>query len=71
MEPNQKNLVFDDTRTNMHIANESAGKAAAPDMRLDLDGEICKTLADYVRRYSADDSLIEVKGKLIKFIRGI
>jgi len=71
MEPNQKNLVFDDPRINMHNTNESAGKATTADMRLDLDGEICKTLADYVSRYSSDDSLIEVKGKLINFIRRI
>jgi hypothetical protein len=71
METNQKNLVFDDPRNNRRFSEESAGKTAAPDTRVVLDREICSALADYVKRYAADDSLIEVKGKLIKFIRGI
>ena len=71
METIQKNLVFDDPCNNRRITEESAVKAAAPDMRVVLDGELCRALADYVKRYAADDSLIEVKGKLINFIRGI
>jgi hypothetical protein len=70
METSQKNLAFDDPGNNRRITGESTGPAAS-DMRLVLDGEICRALADYVKRYAADDALIEVKGKLIKYIRGI
>ena len=62
----QTNLTFDDTRKSRPITREDAA-----DGRVALDGEICKTLTNYVRRYAADDALIEIKGKLIQFIRGI
>jgi len=67
----QTNLTFDDPRSNRPIAREEACRNADTDAMVALDGEIRKTLTDYVRRYAADDALIEVKGRLIQFIRGI
>ncbi|MBP7584697.1 MAG: hypothetical protein KBA61_11715 [Spirochaetes bacterium] len=67
----QTNLAFDDPRKGSPIAREDAVRNVAADERVALDGEIRKTLTDYVRRYAADDALIEIKGKLIQFIRGI
>ncbi len=66
----QTNLAFDDPRKSRPITREDTVHNVAAE-RVSLDGEICKTLTDYVRRYATDDALIEIKGKLIQFIRGI
>jgi len=67
----QTNLSFDDPRKSRPLTREETIRNVATDGKVALDSEICKSLTDYVRRYAADDALIEIKGKLIQFIRGI
>lgn len=71
METIQKNLIFDKVLNNRSINEKFEDQDDIPKAQVTLDTEICRALANYLKRYSSDESLIEVKGKLIKYIRGI
>jgi hypothetical protein len=67
----QRKTLFDRPRDPYATGRKPSGKGEFRDTVPGLDGDIRKMLADYLSRYSADDSIIEAKGKLIQYIRSI
>ncbi len=67
----QRQTLFDRHRDPHVTGRMTSEKGEFRDIVPGPDGDIRKMLAEYLSRFSADDSIIEAKGKLIQYIRSI
>ncbi len=72
MEQVQRSFNFTVTPANRPINDAaSAESLKTGNESIILEKSVCRLLDDYVRRYTDDESIIELKGKLIRYIRSI
>jgi len=72
MEQFQNSFSFKGTASGLQTGDDAAQervKTGSDDVI--LDKSVCRLLDEYVHRYAGDDTVIELKGKLIRYIRGI